>query len=259
MSGMLSRPGEIVRRFDPDRFFASLFAPAVRREALWALYAFNHEVARAAEVAREPFMAAIRLQWWREVVEGADRRHEVATPLRELLAAGLLDRDGLLALIVGREQELEPLPDLAAWTAYLRATAGGLAAEAGRVLGASEAEMAGLRDLGAAYGAAGVLRSVAAQARMGRCLLPLDVLDAAGLTPEAVVAAPDFVAPVRAVLAEVGLDLLRDGRRVRLRRGIMAAGAVAATVAGDLRRQAGEGTRALRQARVALAMLAGRV
>jgi phytoene synthase len=65
---------EHVRRADPDRFFCSLFAPAQSREALWLLYAFNHELARAREVASEPVMALIRLTWWREVVEGSVKK-----------------------------------------------------------------------------------------------------------------------------------------------------------------------------------------
>ena len=60
----------LVRRHDPDRFLTALFAPPDRRDALLTLYAFNHELARAREVASEPPLALIRLQWWREVVEG---------------------------------------------------------------------------------------------------------------------------------------------------------------------------------------------
>ena len=61
----------LVRRHDPDRFLTALFAPPEKRDALLTLYAFNHELARAREVASEPPLALIRLQWWREVVEGA--------------------------------------------------------------------------------------------------------------------------------------------------------------------------------------------
>jgi phytoene synthase len=43
-----------------------LFAPAPRRVLLFALYAFNAEVARIAETVREPMLGAIRLEWWRE-------------------------------------------------------------------------------------------------------------------------------------------------------------------------------------------------
>ncbi|GAC1337657.1 MAG: squalene/phytoene synthase family protein [Acetobacteraceae bacterium] len=153
----LSRVGEIVRAHDPDRFFTALFAPAAKREALLTLYAFNHELARAREVAREPMMALIRLQWWREVVEGARRRHEVAEPVREALDARALDASDLLALIEAREAE--PAETLAEWCAQIRATAGGLAMAAGRVLGA--ADVPALAAFGAAYGAAGVLRNAA--------------------------------------------------------------------------------------------------
>ena len=69
-SSDLSSLGALVRRADPDRFLTALFAPPGRREDLFALYAFNHETARAREVTREPMMTMIRLQWWREVVEG---------------------------------------------------------------------------------------------------------------------------------------------------------------------------------------------
>ncbi len=55
---------------DRDRFLASLFAPAEHRGALHALYAFNVEIARVREVAREPLPGEIRLQWWSEVVDG---------------------------------------------------------------------------------------------------------------------------------------------------------------------------------------------
>ena len=77
----------LVRRHDPDRFLTALFAPPDRRDALLTLYALNHELARAREVVSEPPLALIRLQWWREVVEGAPRRHEVASPLSAAIAA----------------------------------------------------------------------------------------------------------------------------------------------------------------------------
>jgi phytoene synthase len=41
----------LVRRHDPDRFLTALFAPPAKRDALLTLYAFNHELARAREVA----------------------------------------------------------------------------------------------------------------------------------------------------------------------------------------------------------------
>ena len=54
---------------DYDRYLSALFAPACRREALFALIAFNHEIARIPEAVSEPMLGRIRLQWWREVLE----------------------------------------------------------------------------------------------------------------------------------------------------------------------------------------------
>src|ERR1041384_3406995 len=52
----------MVRRADPDRYFSALFAPAETRPLLFALYAFNHELARIGEVVHQPMTGEIRLQ-----------------------------------------------------------------------------------------------------------------------------------------------------------------------------------------------------
>jgi phytoene synthase len=228
----------LVRKHDPDRFLTALFAPADARENLLLLYAFNHELARAREVASQPILALIRLQWWREVVQGARRRHEVAGQLGDAIDAGVLHAPDLLALIDAREIEAEAeMPDLAAWHAYLAQGAGGLAVAAGRVLGADDLESARLRALGAAYGAAGQLRSVAALARQERCLLPVDLLGAHGLTVEHVIHAPGAALPVLGALVEEGRVLLRSGQG-GFRRAVIAAALPAVLARRDLVRVA---------------------
>ena len=205
-SNALSPVAALVRRVDPDRFFTALFAPPDRREALFTLYAFNYETARAHEATTEPMMALIRLQWWREVVEGQRKSHEVATPLAGLLHAGALDPAELLAMLDARERT--EFATLADWREWLLGGAGSLALAAARLLGAPGA--AAVLRLGAGYGAAGVLRSVAAAARGKLCLLPADVLAAHGLDADAVIAAPQSPAlqPVFRALAAEGLALL---------------------------------------------------
>ncbi len=234
----LSPAAMVVRRHDPDRFLAALFAPPERREALMLLYAFNHELARAREVASEPTLALMRLQWWREVVEGARRRHELADPLAEALDAGGLARGDLLAMLDGRELEAEAeTPTLGDFQDYVRATAGALAVAAGRALGGAGGALDRLRALGTAYGVAGQVRSVAVLAGQGRCLLPADLLGAHGLTADAVVARPDDPAlrPVLAELAAWGRGLLRDGRG-RFSRACIAAALPAVLARRDFRR-----------------------
>lgn len=227
----------LVRRHDPDRFLTALFAPPEQRDALLALYAFNHELARAREVASEPMLALIRLQWWREVVDGAARHHVVATPLCAAIDRGLLQRADLHALVEAREIEAEPeIASFADWRAYVLAGAGGVAVAAGRLLGAPEPEA--LRPLGAAYGVAGSLRSVALLAARGRCLLPADLLAGQGTSVAAAIAAPD-APPVRAVLArlaEEGRTLLRQGAGAPVPGGTIAAALPAVLARRDLAR-----------------------
>jgi phytoene synthase len=180
---------EHVKRADPDRFFCSLFASADKREALWLLYAFNHELARAREVTSEPVLALMRLTWWREVVEGADKKHEIATPLAHALAAGVFARTDLAKLIDAREMEAEPeMPDLDAFVKYARGTAGQLARIAGKLLGA---DCDAAEALGAAYGISGILRAAPFLAAQGRSRLPVDGTETA-----------EIIAVARALLRE---------------------------------------------------------
>jgi 15-cis-phytoene synthase len=231
----------LVRRHDPDRFLTALFSPADRRDALLTLYAFNHELARAREMVSEPPLALIRLQWWREVVEGARRRHEVATPLSDAIGAGALQPTFLLPLVEARE--LEAYGDFvtqAEWHGWMLAGAGGLAVAAAAALGAPAPES--LRPFGAAYGVAGLLRSSSVLAAQGRCLLPHDLLARHNLSPEGFIADPGRASgatPARAALAEiaqVGWGLLTEAGPVTVPRSAIAAALPAVLGRRDLRR-----------------------
>ncbi len=232
----LSSCAEIVRRHDPDRFLTALFAPPAMRETLFVLYAVNHELARAREVVSNPMLALIRLQWWREVAEGARRRHEVAGPLGEALDTGKLDAADVLAIIDGREAEADPIETEAAFRDYVRATAGGVAVAAGRALGAAGPALDALRDLGAAYGVAGILRSVPALARQSRCVLPEELLAQHGVSLADLIADPDraALAEVRTRIAAIASDWLATGRAVRLPKQAIAAALPAVLARRDL-------------------------
>src|SRR5437763_15284123 len=121
-----------VRRADPDRYFSVLFAPADKRPLLFGLYAFNHELAHIGEVVREPMMGEIRLQWWRETVEGAregkPRAHDVALALAEVFRHFDLSPELFDAMIDARAFDIssEPFRDDAARDAYLDAASGNL-------------------------------------------------------------------------------------------------------------------------------------
>ncbi|HEX2538291.1 MAG TPA: squalene/phytoene synthase family protein, partial [Pseudolabrys sp.] len=93
----------LVREHDRDRYLATLFTPADRRDALFALYSFAVEIGRVRDVAREPMPGEIRLQWWREVLEGQREgeaaAHPVAAALRTAIAQHGLDASRLIAFV----------------------------------------------------------------------------------------------------------------------------------------------------------------
>src|SRR6516165_11018485 len=107
----LSPVAAIVQRHDRDRFQTVLFAPAARREALFALYAFNYEIARARESVTEPMLGRIRLQWWRESIAaafegGGIRQHPVVEAITATIREFGLTRDHFDRLIDARETDL---------------------------------------------------------------------------------------------------------------------------------------------------------
>ena len=90
-----------------------LFAPADRREALWALYAFNHEVAKTREVVTETRLGLIRLQWWKDAVLGIFNgqkplKHQVVEPLAEAIAKYSLPREPFETLMSARDDPGSP-------------------------------------------------------------------------------------------------------------------------------------------------------
>jgi len=140
----------LVRAHDRDRYLASLFAPAPARRHLFALYAFDYETARVRDVVREPMAGAIRLQWWREVVEGERPGEAAASPVAAAITATLaetgIDRAPLLGMIEARRAALfgEPANPVAP-KVFLAAAL---------LLGSTDgATMAAADDAGLAWGA----------------------------------------------------------------------------------------------------------
>ncbi|MGE0257125.1 MAG: phytoene/squalene synthase family protein [Alphaproteobacteria bacterium] len=187
----LSAVGAIVRRRDRDRYQTALFAPADRREALFALYAFNFEIARIREAVTQPMLGQIRLQWWREVIEaafsgGPARRHEVALPLVTTIRNFGLSRASFDRIIDTRERDLDDTPpaDLAALIEYAEGTSSALLVLALEALGTLEpATGEAARDIGIAYALAGLLRAMPFHAASGRRYIPEHVAVTVGLDP----------------------------------------------------------------------------
>ncbi len=183
----LSYCAEQVRLYDHDRFMTAIFAPPAVREHLFALYAFNIELAKVREIVSEPLIGQMRLQWWRDTLDrlyaGETVKHEVARPLGAATVAGAVPRAAFDPLIDAREFDLDddPPANLAALLAYAEGTAAPLLAIALRIAGGGSdpAEIAGLAGTG--WALTGLLRAVPFHARRHRLYLPADMLEAAGV------------------------------------------------------------------------------
>jgi len=209
-AGRVSPLAALVHRHDRDRYQTALFAPADRREALFALYAFNYEIARVREIITQAMLGQIRLQWWREIIDAAfagapPRQNEIAEPLAAVIGGHRLTRAHFDRIIDTRERDLadEPPATLAALEDYAEGTAATLLYLALEVLGVTEpAAHAAAREVGIGYALAGLLRAMPFHARAGRRYIPADLAERAGLDPQDYAALRDTPA-LRAAAKEI--------------------------------------------------------
>ena len=173
---------ELVRTADRDRYVAALFAPAEHRGALLALYAFNSEIARVRDVAREPLPGEIRLQWWSDVLGGERSGEAQANPVAAALLASIaqyrLPPDKLIDLVEARRFDLydEPMATLAELETYASKTSSALFALAAQILSGMEAE-AVAQPAGQACAIAALLRDLPLHSARRQLYLPVELLD----------------------------------------------------------------------------------
>lgn len=246
---------DLLRKGDKDRWLTALFArEGAARDALMALYAWNLEVARIPDTVREPLLGQMRLQWWRETLEGieagAPRAQPVARALHRAMRLGALERSGFETILAARECDVavEPPADLAALEAYAKGTGGELAVLAGRCLTAGEPAIPALSDAlraaGTAYALAGLMRALPWHVERRRIFLPLAELRAAGVVVENVTHhsnPPGLYAVIGQVCARAREQLLEARRQAALlpaalRRRVRPAMLPAALAAQDLAR-----------------------
>lgn len=173
---------ELVRTTDRDRYVATLFAPAEHRGAFYALYAFNAEVARVRDVAREPLPGEIRLQWWSDVLRGERGGEAHANPVAAALLTSIaqyrLPPHKLSDLVEARRFDVydEPMTSLIELETYASKTSSALFALAAQILSGTVADAAA-ESAGQAYAIAGLLRALPQHAARRQLYLPLELLD----------------------------------------------------------------------------------
>jgi len=201
---------DLVRRNDQDRWFASLFIPQDRRPHIHALYAFSLEIARVKQAVSEPLLGEIRLQWWRDALDGKNagdaKANPVSAALLDTIARFDLPKARLLELIQARLRDLyvDQMESVSVLESYLDATCANLFRLAVFILDSEEADtgLAVARHAGMAYGIVGLMRALPWQRARGALCLPTEFLQAHGVRPDEI-AAGQTSAALCAALADL--------------------------------------------------------
>lgn len=177
-----------VRNEDRDRFLSTLFAPAAQRPLLYALYAFDLEIAGLPARLSEPLAGELRLQWWREALDGTRaeeaRGHPVAHAVLQAMTRCSLPAAPLLGLLDARSSDLygEPMASTAQFDAHALDTNGAILRVALRILGSSggDAVETAVAPASLALAYTDALRRFPHEAARGRLSIPSEVLQRHG-------------------------------------------------------------------------------
>ncbi len=185
----------LVREQDQDRYIATLYAPEARRHGLFALYAFSLEIARVRALVSEPLPGEVRLQWWRDLLEGQPngevQGHPVAAALLDTMKRYRLPIAPLTGLIDARTFDLydDPMPALRDLEGYAGETSSVLIRLACIVLagGRDPGGATACGHAGVAYALTGLMRAFPWHAAEGQVYLPADILSRNGVTRDDIV------------------------------------------------------------------------
>lgn len=212
-----------LRDTDRDRYLACLLSPEDKRSGLASLYAFNAEIARVRDAVHEALPGEIRLQWWRDLLEGTAHGDAGGNPVAAGMLAAIdahrLPRETLLAMIDARVGDLydDPMAGRNELEGYAGETASALIQLASLILSADDAvlsaEAAG--HAGVAQAIAGLVLLMPLHRRRGQLYVPLDILGATGLDRETFLAGQerDRISAAIEAFAGLGLEHLGKARR----------------------------------------------
>ncbi|WP_414833534.1 phytoene/squalene synthase family protein [Afifella sp. YEN Y35] len=201
---------EPVRERDLPRYYSVLFAPQNVREELFSLYAFAVEAEKVADIVQEATLGEIRLTWWRDSLDLAVAGQASGSPIVDRLALALrekgLSADALAALTEARHGDLyaDPPATLADLEGRMGETQSSLFQLGGLFLGGEASELAeAAGHAGIAYGVAMSLWDSARARARGRLVIPAELLQRVGLSPEEVYSAEvkQLVAPIDELVA----------------------------------------------------------
>ncbi len=170
---------QTAKTYAPDAYVTALLAPRDRQRAMIALAAFFGDVERIVTTLSDPNIAEIRLQWWRDAIQaapsGTKTGHPGADALTDAINAHVLPFDTFDALLDARALDLyaDPLPNEAAFDAYLTKTDGAAFQLLARCLGSGDAGHSTLiAHATQAYGTARLIAKLPVFLARGRAPFP---------------------------------------------------------------------------------------
>jgi len=175
---------DLVRSTDLDRYLSTLLAGEDQQRALFALYAFDAEISSIAGQVSEPAIGEIRLQWWRDTLDGlygaGCDHHPVASELQLIVHQHDLPKHLLGKLIDAHQFDLyrTPMATLDDLIAYQTATDVAITDLAARILiGYDALEITfSIEQAGMARGMAKLISTLPGQVARQQCFLPADML-----------------------------------------------------------------------------------
>ncbi len=204
---------QFLRTADPDRYLSVLYAPEDKRGALAALYAFNTEIARIRDLIHDPLPGEVRLQWWRDLINGTEHGaisgNPVAAALLDAIKAYDLPRTAFDNYCEARIFDLydDPMPSRNDLEGYCGETASALIQLASLILDvdAAPAHANTAGHAGVAQAVAGLLRLLPLHRRRRQVYIPADILAAVGGSAATLLDGSDKAATQRAIDAMIAL------------------------------------------------------
>lgn len=168
-----------------DIYSPILFLSKELRPHASAIYAFANEIEKIPFLVKEPMAGEVRMQWWREVVEGHRIEEALSNPisqaLNQTIVAHELPRDGFTRFVEAKLFDLynDPMPDVETLEAYLGETESFLLQMIAMCAGANA--NSDLADAcghgGVAIGIAKLLKAVPQHTNLQKIYLPVELLE----------------------------------------------------------------------------------
>ncbi len=200
----------VVRAADKDRFLATLFAPARYRPALFALYAFDIEIASVADRVTQPLAGEVRLQWWHDVIAGKSPEQAVGSPVATALIEAMrrfgVPEQIIVEPIEARRFDLypEPVATLNEFDLHAARSSGSIFEGAARILSDGAEPCIGplSQHAGIAFAIVRLLAAFAAHAARSKIDVPAEIFQRHHARPEDILAGQVTLA-WRAALADL--------------------------------------------------------